>query len=163
MSGVIRNRLLAERRNWRQDHPHGFVARPIKAEDGTLDLTTWECGIPGPVGSPWEGGLYRLHMQFREDFPESPPKCVFVPPIFHPNVFPSGTVCLSILDAKKAWRPTMTVKDILLGIQQLLAEPNDKDPAQAEPYRLYTNDMKAYECAVKQLAKKFDASVVHFD
>ena len=41
----------------------------------------------------------------------------FVPPLFHPNVYPSGTVCLSILDEEKDWRPAITVKQILLGIQ----------------------------------------------
>ena len=28
----------------------GFVARPTKAVDGTLNLMNWECGIPGKKG-----------------------------------------------------------------------------------------------------------------
>jgi hypothetical protein len=36
----------------------------------------------------------------------------FAPVIFHPNVFPSGTVCLSILNEEKAWRPSITVKQV---------------------------------------------------
>jgi hypothetical protein len=28
----------------------GFVARPTKAADGTLNLMNWECGIPGKKG-----------------------------------------------------------------------------------------------------------------
>jgi ubiquitin-protein ligase len=28
-------------------------------------------------------------------------KCKFEPPLFHPNVYPSGTVCLSILEEDK--------------------------------------------------------------
>lgn len=39
------------------------------------------------------------------------------------------TVCLSILDADKGWRPSITVKQILLGIQDLLDTPNALDPA----------------------------------
>lgn len=39
----------------------------------------------------------------------------FTPPIFHPNIFPSGTVCLSILNEEKDWVPTLTIKNILLG------------------------------------------------
>lgn len=38
----------------------------------------------------------------------------FDPPLFHPNVYPSGTVCLSIIDADKAWRPSITVKQVCL-------------------------------------------------
>ena len=47
---------------------------------------------------------------------------------FHPNVFPSGKVCLSILNEEKDWRPSITVKQILLGIQDLLANPNGECP-----------------------------------
>lgn len=56
--------------------------------------------------------------------------------LFHPNVYPSGTVCLSILNPTKkeyGWRPSISVKEILLGVQHLLESPNWQDPAQAEP------------------------------
>ena len=97
----------------------------------------WECCIPGKKGTPWEGGHYKLRMIFKDDYPSSPPKCKFEPPLFHPNVYPSGTVCLSLLDEEKDWRPAITIKQILLGIQDLLNEPNVKDPAQAEAYTIY--------------------------
>ncbi|KHJ75338.1 hypothetical protein OESDEN_25045 [Oesophagostomum dentatum] len=29
-------------------------------------------------------------MLFKDDFPSTPPKCKFEPPLFHPNVYPSG-------------------------------------------------------------------------
>ena len=46
----------------------------------------------------WEGGCYPLTIHFSEDYPSKPPKCKFPPGFFHPNVYPSGTVCLSILN-----------------------------------------------------------------
>ncbi len=36
----------------------------------------------------------------------------FDPPLFHPNVYPSGTICLSILDEEKAWKPAITIKQV---------------------------------------------------
>jgi ubiquitin-conjugating enzyme E2 I len=51
-------------------------------------------------------------MIFKEDYPSSPPKCKFEPPLFHPNVYPSGTVCLSLLDEDKDWRPAITIKQV---------------------------------------------------
>lgn len=113
------------------------MARPSKNPDGSLNLMNWECCIPGKKGTPWEGGHYKLRMIFKDDYPSSPPKCKFEPPLFHPNVYPSGTVCLSLLDEEKDWRPAITIKQILLGIQDLLNEPNVKDPAQAEAYTIY--------------------------
>uniref|UniRef100_A0A2K5RKY6 SUMO-conjugating enzyme UBC9 n=1 Tax=Cebus imitator TaxID=2715852 RepID=A0A2K5RKY6_CEBIM len=132
MSGIALSRLAQERKAWRKDHPFGFMAVPTKNPDGTMNLMNWECAIPGKKGTPWEGGLFKLRMLFKDDYPSSPPKCKFEPPLFHPNVYPSGTVCLSILEEDKDWRPAITIKQILLGIQELLNEPNIQDPAQAE-------------------------------
>ncbi|GAB1300712.1 SUMO-conjugating enzyme UBC9 [Apodemus speciosus] len=160
--------------------------------------------------TPWEGGLFKLRMLFKDDYPSSPPKyhaglklrglpasayqilgpevaarsasvemgtgtleawpsCEtveleelikgkFEPPLFHPNVYPSGTVCLSILEEDKDWRPAITIKQILLGIQELLNEPNIQDPAQAEAYTIYCQNRVEYEKRVRAQAKKFAPS-----
>lgn len=47
---------------------------------------------PLMLQTPWDGGLYRLRMIFKDDYPSTPPKCKFEPPLFHPNVYPSGEV-----------------------------------------------------------------------
>uniref|UniRef100_A0A8C7L3R1 Ubiquitin conjugating enzyme E2 I n=1 Tax=Oncorhynchus kisutch TaxID=8019 RepID=A0A8C7L3R1_ONCKI len=130
MSGIALSRLAQERKAWRKDHPFGFVAVPTKNPDGTMNLMNWECAIPGKKG----------------------------PPLFHPNVYPSGTVCLSILEEDKDWRPAITIKQILLGIQELLNEPNIQDPAQAEAYTIYCQNRVEYEKRVRAQAKKFSPS-----
>eukprot|EP00796_Vickermania_ingenoplastis_P006242 gene6242-4492_t len=171
-------RLREERKAWRRDHPYGFWARPVAvpssdvgekrprdpgeassaaaASGGGLDLLCWEAGIPGKQGTIWEGGEFRLRLLFTEDYPTKPPKCVFAPHVlFHPNVYPSGTVCLSILNEEKDWRPSLTVKQILLAIQELLDHPNAKDPAQEEPFKLYVQDIAAYEKRVRQEVRMY--------
>ena len=47
MSGIAQARLSEERKAWRKDHPFGFIARPMKNPDGSLNLMLWEYGIPG--------------------------------------------------------------------------------------------------------------------
>ncbi|RIA89811.1 ubiquitin-conjugating enzyme/RWD-like protein [Glomus cerebriforme] len=153
MSGICKSRLMEERRQWRKDHPYGFYARPVKNENG-LDLLTWQVGIPGKKGTPWENGVYKMVMTFPEDYPSKPPKCKFIPALFHPNVYPSGTVCLSILNEEEGWKPAITIKQILLGIQNLLDEPNPDSPAQSDAYMLYKKDRVAYEKRIKQQAKE---------
>uniref|UniRef100_A0A8C9DJB1 UBC core domain-containing protein n=1 Tax=Prolemur simus TaxID=1328070 RepID=A0A8C9DJB1_PROSS len=74
------------------NHPFGFVAVPTKIPKGTMNLMNWEGTIPGKKAIPWEGGLFKLWMLFKDDYPSSLPKCTFEPPLFHPNVYPSGTV-----------------------------------------------------------------------
>lgn len=60
----------------------------------TFDLFLW-------LQTDWEGGYYPLTLHFSEDYPSKPPKCKFPPGFFHPNIYPSGTVCLSILNEDK--------------------------------------------------------------
>ncbi|KAJ1569656.1 E2 SUMO-conjugating protein ubc9, partial [Cladochytrium tenue] len=79
-------------------------------------------------------------MIFPEDYPQKPPKCRFPSGLFHPNIYPSGTVCLSILNEDEDWKPAITVRQILLGIQALLDEPNPLSPAQADAYTMFKKD-----------------------
>ncbi|KAI5476295.1 ubiquitin-conjugating enzyme 9 [Pseudohyphozyma bogoriensis] len=152
MSGICQMRLQEERKQWRKEHPYGFWARPQKTGDA-LNLLQWDVGIPGKEGTIWADGVYKLVMTFPEDYPSKPPKCKFTPPLFHPNVYPSGTVCLSILNEEKAWKPAITVKQILLGVQELLDSPNADDPAQLDAYTMFKKDRSAYEKRVKQQAR----------
>lgn len=77
-----------------------------------------------------------------------------MPPLFHPNVYPSGTVCLSILNEEEAWRPAITVKQILLGIQDLLNDPNPESPAQAEAYNLFKKNREEYDKRIKRVVRE---------
>jgi ubiquitin-conjugating enzyme E2 I len=79
-------------------------------------------------------------MRFREDYPATAPACQFSPAIFHPNVFQSGNIGLSLLDENMHWHPSLTTKQVLVGIQTLLDSPNAEDPAQEEAAKLYIDD-----------------------
>ena len=43
----------------------GYIARPMKNADGSMNLMLWEYAIPGKKGTPWEGGLYKGQMIFK--------------------------------------------------------------------------------------------------
>jgi len=143
----------------------------VRTRENVLDLKNWECGVPGKEKTIWEGGLFKLTVSFPEgqapgqrmlptmltrdaEYPTKPPKCKFTPPLFHPNVYPSGTVCLSILNEEEAWKPAITMKQILLGIQDLLNDPNPESPAQAEAYNLFRKDKVEYEKRVKRVVRE---------
>eukprot|EP00916_Digyalum_oweni_P014530 GHVL01023798.1.p2 GENE.GHVL01023798.1~~GHVL01023798.1.p2 ORF type:complete len:160 (-),score=29.50 GHVL01023798.1:1928-2407(-) len=153
MISIARKRLQQERSEWRKDHPHGFSARYSSSEDGKgQDPMKWECKIPGKKGTNWEDGVFKLTMEFSEDYPGKPPKCKFAPVLFHPNVYPSGTVCLSILNEDEDWKPSITIKQVLLGIQDLLDNPNPQSPAQADPFMLFTTNKAEYLKKIRQQA-----------
>ena len=85
----------------------GFVAKPATLPDGTQDILNWDVVIPGKDGTIWDGARIPMTMTFSEDYPNKPPICKFKfvgstgKPLFHPNVYPSGKICLSLLDADK--------------------------------------------------------------
>ena len=40
---LVINRLKKERKEWRSDHPFGFVAKPLENPDGTTNMLKWHC------------------------------------------------------------------------------------------------------------------------
>ena len=57
------------------------------------------------------------------------------------------------MNEEDAWKPAITIKQILLGVQDLLDEPNPDSPAQAEAYNLFKKDRAAYETRIKRIVK----------
>jgi ubiquitin-conjugating enzyme E2 I len=101
--------------------------------------TPWENGLYKLVMIFPEGAFARSlaintpDINVLIEYPSKPPKCKFhmyfpftldthgisgkfTPPLFHPNVYPSGTVCLSILDEEKSWKPAITIKQVALDL-----------------------------------------------
>ena len=152
MSGLAVSRLRQERKNFRKDHPVGFFARPSRNADGSTNMLKWNCGVPGKAGTIWAGGTYKVDLEFTEDFPSTPPIARFKPVIYHPNVYGSGKVCLSIIDPSKTWNAAITIKQILIGVQELLDNPNDSDAAQTT---CYSTNRSAYDAKVREQAKRF--------
>jgi len=50
------------------------------------DATDIQADIEGPVGTPYQGGIFRCKLAVEADFPNNPPKGFFTTKIFHPNV-----------------------------------------------------------------------------
>eukprot|EP01116_Phalansterium_solitarium_P009620 TRINITY_DN23863_c0_g1_i1.p2 TRINITY_DN23863_c0_g1~~TRINITY_DN23863_c0_g1_i1.p2 ORF type:complete len:159 (-),score=20.85 TRINITY_DN23863_c0_g1_i1:165-641(-) len=155
MSSLCLDRLAKERKDWRKEHPPEFFARPRNNEDGSANMLIWDCGIPGKAGTPWEGGVYPLTVYFEQDYPVKPPICQFPKGFFHPNVFPEGQVCLSILKQDEGWSAGISVKQVLLGIQELLNTPNIASAAQEPAFYSYTENRADYEKRVRAQAKKY--------
>ena len=61
----------------------------------------------------------------------------------------------SILNDEKGWKPSVTVKQILTGIQELLDTPNNRDAAQEPAWRLYDKDQAKYILRIKEEVRKY--------
>lgn len=139
-----RLRLIKEFRALQEDPPLG-----VDAAMDELCVEKWIATILGPESTPWEGGLFRVSMEFPPDYPTSPPHVQYRGVIpFHPNIYRDGKVCLDTL--QKMWSPTYTAAAVLLILQQLLADPNATSPANAEAARLFVENRSAYDEKVRE-------------
>jgi len=133
------------------------VAKPETLPDGSVNLMVWKCVVPGKEGTDWDGGHFPVTLHFTEDYPSNPPTCKFPRKFLHVNVYDSGDVCLSILG--DAWKPSITMRQILIGIQDLLDNPNPESPAQDLAYDLFTENMPEYRKRVRQQAQRYPSLV----
>ena len=157
-------RYVNDCRNWIEHKPDALFDVRIyqikKSQMARHLVTGLICYIPGPTGSSWEGAM--IPMVLRHKMAMQPPRCRFPAGFFHPMIYPSGTVCLDILNEEDRWTSEITLAEILFGVQQLLAHPNWGSPTQAAPYHMCMNDgPEQYQQRVQEEAKKYPDLVKH--
>ncbi|XP_057244528.1 ubiquitin-conjugating enzyme E2 S, partial [Malurus melanocephalus] len=86
-----------------------------------------------------------------KDFPAAPPKGFFITKIFHPNVGPSGEICVNVL--KRDWRAELGLRHVLLTIKCLLIQPNPESALNEEAARLLLEDFERFAVRAKLLTE----------
>ena len=137
MSQVV-ERLKRELVLMNKSPPENCSAGPVDDSD----LFVWQATIFGAKDGPYEGGVFKLAIKFSKDYPFKAPRCMFLTPIYHPNVDERGAICLDIL--KENWSPALTVAKLLLSICSLMEDPNPDDPLRIDAADLYLKDKTKY-------------------
>jgi ubiquitin-conjugating enzyme E2 G1 len=145
-------------------HPvQGFSAGLVDENN----LYEWEVIIIGPADTLYEGGFFKARLTFPPEFPLLPPKMRFITPMWHPNIYSDGGVCISILhapgddqygyeDAGERWMPVHTVESILLSVISLLSseKPNLDSPANVDAAKEIRSEFAAYKKKVRRLVRR---------
>lgn len=95
-------------------------------------------------------------MGFTDKYPYAPPAFKFLHPIYHPNIYPDGKVCISILHAAgddeqsgelacERWSSIQSVESVLRSILLLLDDPEITSPANVDASVMYRDDRIAYK------------------
>lgn len=58
----------------------------IRAESVGDSITTLKGSFDGPIGTPFEGGVYDINIQIPNEYPFKPPVMKFATKIWHPNI-----------------------------------------------------------------------------
>jgi ubiquitin-conjugating enzyme E2 D/E len=136
-------RLTKELKDMEKDDIPNLSAGPIHN-----NLFEWEAVILGPIGTPYEGGVFNLTISIPPNYPFKPPIVIFKTKIYHPNINSAGNICLDIL--KTQWSPALTISKILLSICSLLSDPNPNDPLVPEIANLLKTEPQLYIDTAKE-------------
>lgn len=116
------------------------------------DLFEWNVKLEGPMGTPYERGMFIVNIKFPSKYPFELPEAKIITKMFHPNVSAKGKICLGI----EVWTPKHTVKaNILERVKQLLLEPDLANPNNPEAAGLATVDPKKFDTKAREFTKTF--------
>ncbi len=143
-------RLMNEYQQYLKD-PNPYYSL-VPQED---NMFIWDVLLFGPVSTIFEGGIYKCQFIFNKEYPNKPPEFKFISNLFHPNIYPDGKVCISILHEGKdqyeyehvseRWNPSHSVNSILLSILSILSSPNFDSPANVDASILWRNNWSEYK------------------
>ena len=106
------------------------------------DVTDIQADIEGPPGTPYEGGVFRCRLVVGPDFPSAPPRGLFLTKIFHPNVSPTGDICVNTL--KKDWNPDVGFAHVFQVIRCLLIVPFPESALNEEASKMFLESYEDY-------------------
>ncbi|CAL5874260.1 uncharacterized protein PFLUO_LOCUS8548 [Penicillium psychrofluorescens] len=155
-----------------------MLSRQLQQMQSDKDIPGISCGLADNNVFEWEvmlmisddvklygGGFFRARLSFPSEYPHMPPKMKFETPLFHPNIYPNGEVCISILhppeedkygyeSAAERWSPVQTPETILLSVISMLSSPNDESPANVEAARLWREDAAEFKKRVRRCVRE---------
>ncbi|KAI8318986.1 putative E2 ubiquitin-conjugating enzyme [Martensiomyces pterosporus] len=94
----------------------------------------------------YKGGRFRFSFTIGQNYPFEAPKVLCMQKIYHPNIDTEGHVCLNIL--REDWKPVLSIKAIIFGLQMLFLAPNPDDPLNKKAAEHMKANEKDFACAV---------------
>jgi ubiquitin-conjugating enzyme E2 G1 len=154
-------RLAKELQELQKNPVEGFSAGLVDESN----LFEWEVFIVGPSETLFEGGFFKARLNFPEDYPNKPPEMRFITPMWHPNVYEDGRVCISILHppgddiygyekSSERWLPIHSVESILVSVISMLSAPNDESPANIDAAKQWREDREGYKKKVRKIVRQ---------
>jgi ubiquitin-protein ligase len=121
----------------------------------------WDVLLIGPPDSPFEGGIFKCQFKFTTSYPNKPPEFKFISQIFHPNIYPDGKVCISILhegvdefgyeSITERWCPSHSVDSVLMSILSMITNPNFESPANLDASIMWRNNWQEYKNTIYKI------------
>ena len=135
------------------------------------DIFNWNVALT--VINPdslYYGGYFRAKMTFPNNYPYSPPTFQFNHPVYHPNIYADGKLCISILHAPgnddmsgesagERWSPAQRVESVLISIISLLDDAECSSPANVDAGVMLRKDPDGFKKRVREDVEKSKADI----
>lgn len=137
-----------------------FAAEPLAGVSiaaSPEDEYAFQVRVTGPVGSPYEGGIFLVSIKLPLEYPNVAPVLSFVTPIEHCNIA-DGVPCPGLLGlSSDRWSPKMTVHSVLQQLRDDLLNNQSKGDA-LRPELAAMDDAAFFTLAKEATAKQAKAS-----
>lgn len=118
----------------------------------TPNLYKWTVLISGLTGTPYEGGLFPILLDFTTGWPNVLPKVMFICPMFHPNVDNLGFIKLE--NFNDPLLQGSSVSGIISFVLSLMSEPNTNINENEEATKLFLTDKKEFIHKVSRIVNQ---------
>lgn len=127
--------------------------------DKDTDIFHWKVTMFGPEDSPYAGGLFNITIEFPVDYPQHKPRVKFITKMYHHNVMPDGSVCISTLfewdkRLKESGNPP-TIAEVLSDIWWLFKNQGDHGNYGKPGTQEYQQKKAAFEAKAKEWTQKY--------
>jgi ubiquitin-conjugating enzyme E2 D/E len=123
----------------------------------------WRVTLKGPVGTPYEGGIFTIRITFPYNYPKAGPEFRFINKIYHLNVDFRNDLGHISLNNINEWHttgkvrsmPVYGVKQALFDIFCLFYKQGFESPYDEEMAMQYLNDRKKFDEIAKEWTMKY--------
>lgn len=134
----------------------------VNAETRDGNLFLWDVAlIVLNSTSLYHGAYLKAELEIPKNYPMSPPKFRFTRPLFHPNIYKDGKLCISILHspgedemsgelASERWSPVQRIFTVLISILSLLDDAEVSSAANVDASVMLRKDPENYKRIVKE-------------
>ena len=105
------------------------------------NILIFQVEVIPPTGI-YTGKKFLIEFKIPEDFPFERPIVKCLTQVWHPNIDPTGAICLSLL--KEGYNPTLSLTFLVIGLQYLFSSPNPEDPLNKEAANQYINNYQKF-------------------